>query len=103
MVRTSGRPFHERVHAASEWTNAFGLREFLRPYPRDRSWPTWPLGRVASGGSTQADHAQMAGVERDQDPRGLGMDHRVRTQAVGPRADPAGWLRGAYQNCGHAP
>ena len=27
--------------------HAFGLREFLRPYPRDRSCPTWPLERVA--------------------------------------------------------
>ena len=43
---------HERLHDASEWANASGLRELLRPYPRDRSWPTWPLGRVASGGST---------------------------------------------------
>ena len=28
-----------------------GLRERLRPYPRDRSWPTWPLGSLACGGS----------------------------------------------------
>ena len=38
---------HERLHDASEWTNASGLRERLRPYPRDRSWPTWPLGSLA--------------------------------------------------------
>src|ERR1700752_534275 len=80
MVRTPGRHLHERVHDASEWTNASGLREFFRPYPRDRSWPTWPLGRVASGGSTQADRAQISGVERDQNPPGLGVDQRLRTQ-----------------------
>ena len=54
---------------------------------------TWPLGRLASGESTQAGCPRISGVERDQDPRGLGVDQRLGTQIDGPRADPAGWIR----------
>jgi hypothetical protein len=42
----------------------------------------------------------MARVERDQDPPGLGLDHRLRTQVVGARADPTGWFRWRHRNCG---
>ena len=60
-------------------------------------WDVW-----LAGGSAQADRARISGVERDQDPRGLGVDQRLRTQVDGPRADPTGWLRRRYRNCGNA-
>ena len=59
-------------------------------------WDVWLEG-IDSGR-----RPRVAGVERDQDPRGLGVDQRLGTRIIRPRADPTGWLRRRYRNRGNA-